>query len=309
MIDFRLESAMIGNVATIVLRYCPVLIGLLMHGVSSGATSVDVCREPPDRSQVAIAYYTQEAASFEGSSGETDLNNLNFDFQFWPNKHWSVGAGHRYTILNVERLELQTNGHLHTFFFPLHKQSGPGKKGFRFSIAPAFSASSNVASDLDEYTVDAFQLLASAVWKRQLSDKLEAHYGFCGDHRFGKYQIYPVFEFSWQPGASWTIDIGFPASQISHRLSETLGSSLRIAPNGNEWYVKDESLQNNSDFVYEAYLLELGFSWQKHEHFSLTAIVGREFHGRYEMSLLNEDRVRLSSDSANRVGVEIAWTF
>ena len=286
-----------------------VSLSLCLPGTASSSSSVDICQEPAAESHLSIAYYNQEASSFDGNPGETNLENYDTDILFQRNERWSFGAGHRYTILNIDQIELQTNGYLHTFFFPAHKLSQSDKRGFRLSIAPAFSASSNVVSDLDEYTIDAVQLLAALVWNRQLADRLDLHYGVCGDHRLGDYQVYPVINFRWQIKPDWLMEIGFPTSQVTHAVSENLTSSMRITPNGNEWYVKNKSLKNHSQLVYEAYILEWAFSWRTHENFMLAASLGREFHRQYEMTLLDESRVRLSSASATRVGVAMTWVF
>ncbi|MCH7833483.1 MAG: hypothetical protein IH911_00090 [Proteobacteria bacterium] len=276
---------------------------------SNSLAGVDICRQPTVYSQLSIAYYKHEKSSFESGIGETKQENVNFDLLFKLNDNWAFGAGHRYTILNVEPLELQTNGHLHTFFLPLHRQSQSDRKSFRFSIAPALSASSNVMKDPGEYKTDALQLLAALVWSRQISDRMNVRYGVCGDHRFGRYEIYPLISVAWQPHADWTVELGFPASQLTYRVSRSLTSSLRIAPDGNEWYVRDKSLQKRSRLVYEARMLEWAFNWQAHEHIVMTASVGRQFHNRYEMTLLDDSRVRLSSDAVTRIGAALAWRF
>jgi hypothetical protein len=258
---------------------------------------------------LSIAYYDYEETSLERSLGETNRESYSTDLLFNSNNNWVYGAGHRSAILNVDRLELQTNGYLHTFFFPVHKLSQSDNNSFRFSIAPALSASSNVTKDPNEYTADALQLLVALVWGWQRSDRLGLRFGICGDHRFGEYHVYPVFSVNWQPHPDWIIEFGFPTSQVSHQVTKSLTSLLRIVPNGNEWYVKDKSLNKHSQLIHQAYLLEWAFNWQTHRNFMLTASVGREFHSRYEMTLLNENRVRLSSDSATRVGMALSWFF
>lgn len=225
------------------------------------------------------------------------------------NDTWQLAAGHRSTILNVDDLDLQTNGYLHTFFFPVHRTSHSGTRNFRLSIAPVLSASSNVAKDPGEYNRDSLQVLAALVWTTQMSRRLEFSYGICGDHRLGGYQVYPLIRFSWQASQDWTVDLGFPTSQLSYRLSKSMTSVLRIAPNGNEWHVKDKSLQNQSQLIYEAYMLEWALSWRAHENFALTASISGDFQNRYEMTLSNNDRVRLSGDPATRIGIALAWFF
>ena len=100
----------------------------------------------------------------------------------------------------------------------------------------------------------------------------------------------------------------------SHGLREPGGelwpeSSLRVSPNGNEWYVKDKSLEKSSTLIYDAYVLEWAFNWRLHQHLALSAIVGREFGGRYDMTLSDDSRVRLAGHSATIVGATLTWSF
>ena len=105
------------------------------------------------------------------------------------------------------------------------------------------------------------------------------------------------------------IELGFPTSQLSYKVSESLHSLLRIAPIGNEWYVKGENLEKISQLIYEAYVFEWAVNWRLHDNFVLTVSVGKELHSRYEMTLVDENRVRLSNDPAARVGAAIVWIF
>jgi len=290
-------------------RRCVIGICLSIGCLSPSLASVDICQQPTAYSQLSIAYYKDEKSTFESGTGEIGQENTNFDLLLHSKKNWAFGVGHRYTILNVDGLQLQTNGHLHTFFLSLHKQSQSDHGSFRFSVAPALSASSNVMKDPGEYSADAFQLLAALVWRNTLSDRVTLRYGACGDHRFGRYEIYPLISFDWQPHADWTIELGFPTTRVAYQVSKNITSSLRIAPEGNEWHVKDKNLEKQSQLVYEASLLEWTINWQAHEHFRISASVGRKFHNRYEMTLLDDSRVSLSSDSVTRIGAALAWRF
>lgn len=282
---------------------------LCLPSVATGSSSVDVCQEPVSESQLAISYYGHEKSSFKRGPGATDRVEYSTDLLLKLNDEWALGIGHRGTILNVEDLVLQTNGYLHSFIFPVHRTGHSDGKSFRLSIAPALSGSSNVVKDPSQYAKDAFQILAAMVWRRQISDQLSFSYGVCGDHRFGGYLVYPVIGFDWQPRPDWRIEIGFPASQLSYEVTRTFDLFLRVSPNGSEWYVKSKSLEQDSRLVYKAYVLESAFSWRLHRHFDLTASIAREFDIRYEMTLFDENRVRLSSDSSTRVGVALAWYF
>ena len=287
-------------------RSCLTGLCLGLYCFADCFASVDVCQEPPTYSHLSVGYYNHEKSSIGNTLTETNPENYDFDLLFKSSK-WVFGAGNRYTKLNENGL--QTNGHLHTFFLPVHRLSQNDRRSFRASIAPALSATSNVVRRTGEYTADAFQFLAALVWGRQLSDRLDLRYGICGDHRFGSYRIYPVIAVDWRPHPDWTVELGFPTSQLSYRVLTGLTSLLRIAPDGNEWYVKDNDLEKQSQLVYEAYTIEWAFNWQAHKDLLLTASVGRQFHIRYEATLLDGSRVRRSSDSGTRVGVALSWRF
>jgi len=290
-------------------RRCVIGMCLSLCCVSNSLAGVDICQQPTAYSQLSIAYYKDEKSTFESGIGEIGQENTSFDLLLHSKKNWAFGVGHRYTILNVDGLQLQTNGHLHTFFLSLHKQSQSDNKSFRFSVAPALSASSNVMKDPGEYSGDAIQVLAALVWGNTLSDRVTLRYGVCGDHRFGRYEIYPLISMDWQPHADWTIELGFPTTRVVYKASRNITSSLRIAPDGNEWFVMDKTLQKQSQFVYEALLLEWAINWQAHEHFRISASLGRNFDNRYEMTLLDDSQVQLSSDPATRIGAAVAWRF
>lgn len=290
-------------------RSCLTGVCLYLFCFPNSLAGVDICQDPVGVSYFSFGYYTDEKSSIEGGLGEVSQENSVFNLQFKLKNKWSLGVGHRYTILNIEPLELQTNGHLHTFFVPAHRQSQSDRKSFRFSIAPAVSASSNVMKDPSEYDADAIQLLAALVWGRQFSDLINLRYGVCGDHRFGDYRIYPLVSVDWQPHADWTIELGFPNSRLNYQVSESLGTSLRLAPDGNEWYVTDKSMLKHSQLIYETYRLEWAFNWQATKDFTMTASVARLFHNQYELTLADESRVGFSSDAFTRIGADLEWRF
>jgi hypothetical protein len=291
------------------LRGCAIGIFFFLSCISNSLASADVCQQPTAFSHLSIAYYNHDESAMKRSVGETNQENYNFDLQFKLNENWTFGVGHRYVILNVDPIELQTNGHLHTFFLPLHRQSYSDGQSFRFSIAPALSASSNVMKDPGEYNADALQFLAALVWSRKLSERATFRYGICGDHRFGNYEVYPLVSVDWQPHADWVIELGFPATRLTYQVSRNITSALRIAPDGNEWFVKNKSLEKQSRVVYEASLVEWAFTWQAQKRIAITASVGRQFHNRYAVTLRDESQVQLSSDSVTRIGAALEWRF
>jgi len=280
-----------------------------LTSLTDALASVDICQDPSTYSRLSVDIVRYSDSTFANGAGTVGQKNNNFDLMFkTDDDKWIFGAGHRYTIFDIDPLQPATNGHLHTFFLPLHKLTENDRRSFRFSIAPALSASSNVF-DKRKMSSDAVQLLAALVWGRRLSDRMSLRYGICGDHRFGDYQIYPLISVQWQLHPDWNVQLGFPASQLTYRISKRSRSMIRLRPDGNEWYVLDKSLVNHSQFVYESYALEWTFDWELRESFAISASVGRQFHNRFEMTLLDRSRVRLSGNSVTRVGAALEWRF
>ena len=287
---------------------CAIGLSLSSLYLPIGHAAADVCHQPADYSSLSFGYYSEDESNIEGDNS-VDLRGTSFDLQLAGDETWTFGVGHRYDKFDFDPVELQTNGHLHTLYVPMHRQSEQGRKGFRFSVAPALTASSNVIDEPGEYSSDGFHLLAALIWSSRLSDEATFRYGLCGDNRFGEYQLYPSISFVWQPGADWAIELGFPMTRVRYQASPDISSSLKLVPDGNEWYVKDDALAEESQFVYEAILVDWSVDWRANERLTITASVGRHFDIDYEVTFLDGSRVRQSGDSATRVGAALAWRF
>ena len=290
-------------------RTLPIGMSIFLLYTSNSLASVDVCQQPIDSSHLSFAYYRHDTSVFAGDAGQIDRENRNVDLQYKMSEAWSFGIGHRYVILDMDPIDLQTNGHLHTLFFPIHRQSGSDRKGFRFSVAPSLSASSNVLKDPGEYSADTFQFLVALVWSRELSDRVELRYGVCGDHSFGSYKIYPSITIDWRPRTDLLIEMGFPTTRLTYRALPDTSLSLRIAPYGNEWHIKSKDMEKQSQLVFEASLVECAITWHAHKRLAITASVGRILHGQYDVTLLDDSRVRFSYDAVTRVGAALEWRF
>lgn len=276
----------------------------------SASASVDICSDPRMQSRLSFEFVSFEESSFDEVDGTAELRYNNYDLLFsTASEKYLFGAAHRYNKFDVNTIQPETNGHLHTLFFPFHVVSGDDGRNFRFSVAPAISGSSNVTNRPDEYTSDAVQILAAFVWGRRIDETVGLRIGICGDHRFGKYQVYPAASVLWQPHPRWNIQLGFPNSKLAYQISGSWSSEIRIAPDGNQWYVLDDSRTSSSQFVYEAYAIDWSINWQFLERYMVTASVGQQLHNRYEFTLLDQSRVRLSGDSFSRIGFALEWQF
>ena len=288
----------------------PVFLCLYLCSPSVILASVDVCQDPAAYSHLSVGFDNFGESSLDNQFGLLDRDNFNFDLLFKsPSQKFLYGAGHRYSIFDFEPERPETNGHLHTFILPLHRLTQDDRRSFRASIAAALSASSNVMGNADEYADDAFQVLAALIWGRQLSARLTLRYGICGDHRFGIFQVYPALSAHWQPHPDWKVQLGFPTSQLSYQWSAQATSSIRISPDGNEWYVRNRSLTSHSRIIDKSYALLCEFDWQMRDSLVVSFSVGRQFHNRIELTLFDQSRVRLSSHPVTRVGAALEWRF
>jgi hypothetical protein len=149
--------------------------------LSSALASVDVCQDPATYSHLSIAFDKHSDSEIDQGPGTVGLDNRNSDLLFKAsNEKLLFGIGHRYSIFDVDPLQPETNGHLHSYFLPFHILTEADRNSFRLSVAPAISLSSNVGDRLNQYKDDAFQLLAAAVWSRRFSDRTSLRYGICG---------------------------------------------------------------------------------------------------------------------------------
>ena len=281
------------------------VISLLPHAAIADA---DVCEPPGDHSFIRGGYFDQDGAAVTDHIAAAQQEQHEFDLQF-RNGNWTTGASHRYAILDIEPLKLQTNGHLHTFFVPLHWHRESGGKGFRLSVSPALSTSSNMMRDPASDTRDGLQLLAAAVWRRDLSPRTTVRYGLCSDHRFGDYRIYPTITFAWRPHEDWLLEPGFPTTRVAYAAHRSVKIVLRLAPAGNEWRISSADRQRTSRLVYESVLVDLTADWRLGERFIVSVSVGRQFDNRYDVVLQDDSRTQLETDDATRVGAAVAWRF
>jgi hypothetical protein len=271
-------------------------------------TAYAVCTEPGDAAGLRAGFTAYDEASASGFGGGIDRENWLLDVEVDTGSEWRTGGAYRGTLLDEQAIGLQTNGYLHSFYFLLHRLRSSGQP-LRVSIAPALSASSNVASDLDEVEGDALQLSVAAVWRFPAGEAVAWRAGLCADHRFGRYRLYPVVAADWRPHPDWKISAGFPDTSITWRPPGAVSATLAAYPNGNEWFVKDKSLTQSSLFEYRAWAVDLAAEWRLTERLGLTAILGQDFDAEYRADLEDGTRATIPTGSTTRAGVSVSWTF
>ncbi len=283
--------------------------GILALALLAGApvqAEVSVCGDPAAASYVAGAFARHDRSALREHAGATEQENQDLDLLIAsPSRPLSYGFGHRYVIFDFTGIEPQTNGHLHSSFVPLHWQ----RNNLRLSAAAALSASSNVLGHPREYETGALQLLFAVVAQKEIGRQLAIRYGLCGDHRFGDYRIYPAAGIEWRPHPDWALELGFPRTRIAYTVTSALETSVQVAPDGNEWLVKNRDFSAESELLYEAVALEWITAWQPGTRLTLAVSLGRQLRNRYEMTLASGERVAVSGQPADRVGIELRWRF
>ena len=268
-----------------------------------------MCEDPGALSYVSAAVVDHDVSALERGLGATEQNNQELQILARGTADLSFGFSHRYSKFDFAGIEPQTNAHLHTSEFSLHWRRGDGHSNVRAAVAPTLSASSNVLGHPQKYRSDTLQLSLALVRQQRLSESVVARYGLCGDDRFGRYRFYPTAALEWRPHPDWTIDLGFPVSGVTYRISEFLSSELRAAPDGSEWHVMNRDFDAESRFIYESYAVEWLFEFEAGRHLSLVAGVGRQLRNSFEMTLQSGERLSVDSGPVDRISAEIRWRF
>lgn len=284
------------------------ILPLLLLPLAAHA-GVNICADPGDESFASATLANHERSPMRDRTATTNQENQNLDLTLASeSKLFVYGFGHRYVIFDFGGLEPQTNAHLHTSWFPLHWRPG-GSRKVRLSAAIALSASSNVMGHPQQYEGDSLQFLFALAAGTEVSERLSIDYGICGDHRFGEYAIYPMAGIEWRPRPGWTLRLGFPSSMLRYDVASDVTTALRIMPDGNEWHVMDRNFDAESQFVYESFTLEWATAWRLLPRLNVEVSLGRQLRNRYELTLESGERVHLSSEPANRIGVGVRWRF
>jgi len=274
-----------------------------------GTSMASVCEDPGTVSYVSATVVDHDISELEHGLGATEQTNQELQILAQGPATLSFGFSHRYSKFDFAGIEPQTNAHLHTSTFALHWRRGNSHGNMRAAAAPTLSASSNVLGHPQKYNSDTLQLSLALVRQQRLSESVIARYGLCGDDRFGRYRFYPTAALEWRPHPDWEIDLGFPASSVTYRITDSLSSGLRAAPDGSEWHVMNRDFDAESQFVYEAYAVEWLFGFEPGRHLSLVAGIGRQLRNSFEMTLRSGERVSVQSGPVDRVSVEIRWRF
>lgn len=281
------------------------IIGCCAFRAAAAAVPASLCGDG-SLPGLSLGYYAYDSAEVQPTAGTTEVDRYSVDLVFRAGNYFSYGAAYRGTHLNESGIDLQTNGYLHTFLLPLQAKFGSSHSGWRFSVAPVLSGSSNVVKDPDEWAADAWQLLAAIVGDRALTPAVKLRYGICADHVFGDYRVYPTVGVDWEISERWKVQIGFPQMLMTYSWSDSLATLVSLAPAGNSWLVKDRSLENQSQLEYEAWSVDWQVRWTISGKWRLAVSLGREFDSAYEATLNSGQRLSLDAEPTLRLGLQVS---
>jgi len=146
----------------------------------------------------------------------------------------SIGFNFRYTIAGLESINAMTNGHMHTWDFPLEGRIDNTNSNLYYNITPALSVSSNALKNPQLIDSDSLQFYSGVVYKKNISSENAWLLGFRSDHRFGSYKAYPVVGVCMQLARDWSLQLALPDFKIVNNINSKFSLKLFAKPVGNQ---------------------------------------------------------------------------
>lgn len=217
----------------------------------------------------------------------------------------AVDFNFQYTIVGFdETISPMTNGHLHSWDFPLSWHRKGADYTLDYYLAPVLSVSSNAMKNPDLVNREAFQLWTGMVYKKDMNQQSAWLLGFRSDHRFGPYRVYPVAGFCWQPDTNWQLQLALPDFNIRRFFSYGINIKIFAEPDGNKWHVFSDDTTSSSDFIYNAIVTGLSIEWRINStvRLELSAIK----HSRREFSFALEDGTQVETGAQSSTGLTVS---
>ena len=234
-----------------------------------------------------------------GVATDSEQNHsMAFDFNF------------QYTIASFDdSIAPMTNGHLHSWDFPVSWRNKGTDYSLDYYLAPVISVSSNVLKNPDLLDREAMQLWTGMIYKKHLDQESAWLLGFRSDHRFGPYRLYPVAGFCWQPNANWQLQLALPDFSIRRHLSSGINLKFFISPDGNKWHVFNKDTTRSSDFFYNALVTGLTVEWRINSTVRLEFNVVEHLRRRFSFALIDGTVVETNAESSTGVAMGVGVLF
>jgi hypothetical protein len=222
----------------------------------------------------------------------------------------AIDFNFQYTIASFDNsISQMTNGHLHSWDFPVSWHSKGTDYTLDYYLAPVISVSSNVLKNPDLLDREAMQLWTGMIYNKHMDHESTWLLGFRSDHRFGTYRLYPVAGFCWRPNADWQLQLVLPDFSIRRSFSNGINIKLFASPDGNKWHVFNKETTRNSDFFYNAIVSGLTVEWLINSTVSLELNVVEHLRRRFSFVLDDGTLIETNARSSTGVAVGISVLF
>jgi len=221
----------------------------------------------------------------------------------------SIGFNFRYTIVDLESLNAMTNGHLHTWDFPLEGRLENAASEWFYHITPAISVSSNALKNTGLIDSDGLQLYAGMVYKKNFSLTSAWLLGLRSDHRFGSYKAYPVVGFCMQVAEDWSLQLALPDFAIQKRINSDLSLTLYAEPIGHQWHVFSKDTTRESDFIYSATAIGFLTQWHISTSANVSLAIEQQTDRRLGFELNDSTPVALKAASSTGIMLKAEVLF
>ncbi len=220
------------------------------------------------------------------------------------NHSMAIDFNFQYTIVGFDdAVSPMTNGHLHSWDFPVSWHNKGADYTLDYYLAPVISVSSNVLKNPDLLDREGMQLWTGMLYKKTLNQESAWLLGFRSDHRFGPYQVYPVVGICWQPDANWQLQLALPDFSIRRFFSNGINIKLFAEPDGNKWHVFSKDKTKNSDFIYNAIVTGLSIEWRINSTLRLELSAVK--HSRREFSFALDDGTLVETGAKSSTGLAV----
>ena len=222
----------------------------------------------------------------------------------------AVDFNFQYTIASFDdSVQPMTNGHLHSWDFPVSWREKDTDYTLAYYLAPVISVSSNILKNPDLLDREGIQLWTGMVYKKNIDRQSAWLLGYRSDHRFGPYRIYPVAGFCWQPNANWKLQLVLPDFSIRRFFSNGINIRLFAEPDGNKWHVFSKDTTRSSDFIYNAIVTGLSLEWRINPTVRLEFSVVEHLRRRFSFTLEDGTWVDTGARSGTGLTASIGVLF
>ena len=276
-------------------------IMLVLWFIISGPLSAfsQYCDSSLESGYVEISYGKQHDAQLETGTGvEISAAEANVSWLVSDKTDHSVSVGIEtlYSILGFNFIVPMTNGHLHTWDFPLTGSINKNGADIFYNITPAISASSNVLKNPQLIDDESLQLKTKLVYKKHLNKQAWV-VGFMSDYRFGDYRLYPLAGVCLQPSPDWLLQLTLPDFSIRKAFSSEISLTFYAAPGGNKWHVFSKDLQKNSNIGYHTIITGISVEWLITPSVELSFDLEQQNKTKFSLALDDSSSIQFDAES------------